>query len=163
MLTVPELTPQVLYIEPILDVHHLCQAVYQDRKVLSKKSSEQWIDDILIYFYSSNLKVKRKNVKLIHNIHKLQPIVIDEKFHFVLFPLNSSRFKNPFWVNLRQLLEFRQSGQHLVIKFVSGMEVTVDYDYKRAMKQYDNTLHILDRTVKHNDIMRQYFTDKITE
>lgn len=157
MLYVPELTPQVLYIEPITHPEYLCRAVYTDGVIYCSKTSEKWIDDTLVMFHSSSIAVKRKNVKLIHNVHKLQPIVIDEKYQFVLFPLHSSKHKNPFWVNLRQFIDLKVKNEKLVISFIDGSEISTDYDYKIAKKQYEKTLYILDRTVKHQDVLHKYY------
>lgn len=159
MQPVPELTPQVLYIEPINDPEYLCRAVLTDDVIYCSQRSEKWIDDTLILFHSSNIAVKRKNVKLIHNIHRMQPIVIDEKYQFVLFPLHSSKNKNPFWINLRQFINFKNLDGKLIISFIDGSEITTDYDYKVAKKQYEKTLYILDRTVKHRDALRKYYKD----
>ena len=160
MLTVPDLTPQLLYIEPLHSSDFLSQTVYRDQVIKSPYTSEKWIDNTLIHFYSSDLKTKRKHVKLVHKIHKMQPIVIDEKYHFVLFPLNSSKHQDIFWVNLSQFLEFIQKDGKLLIRFIPGIEVIVDYDFKKALKQYDNTLQILDRTIKHKTVMSNYFKNK---
>ena len=104
--------------------------------------------------------MKRQNVKLIHNIHRLQPIIIDEKYQFVLFPLHSCKYKNPFFVNLRQLIDFKKVNNKLVITFIDGREVETDYDYSFSKKQYEKTLFILDRTVKHQNAVRKYFKDR---
>ncbi|CDZ99224.1 ComK protein [Jeotgalicoccus saudimassiliensis] len=160
MLTVPELTPQVLYIEPVVHPEYLCRAVHTDGVIYCRQTSERWIDDTLIYFYSSSIKVRRQNVKLIHNIHKLQPIIIDEKYQFVLFPLESCKYKNPFFVNLRQLIDFKLVNGKLVIIFIDGREVETDFDFNFSKKQYEKTLFILDRTVKHQNALRKYYRDR---
>lgn len=163
MLTVPELTPQILYIEPVVHPEYLCRAVHTDGIIYCRKTSEKWIDETLVYFYSSSIKVKRQNVKMIHNIHRQQPIVIDEKFQFVLFPLAGCKYKNPFYVNLRQLIDFKMKAGKMIITFADGREVATDYDYKFAKKQYEKTLFILDRTVKHQRALKRYFKDKDME
>jgi len=160
MLTVPELTPQVLYIEPVVHPEYLCRAVHTDGVIYCRKTSERWIDETLVYFYSSSIKVKRQNVKLIHNIHRLQPIIIDEKYQFVLFPLGSCKYKNPFFVNLRQLIDFKMVNGKLIIIFIDGREVETDFDYQFSRKQYEKTLFILDRTVKHQNALRKYYSDR---
>lgn len=160
MLTVPELTPQVLYIEPVVHPEYLCRAVHTDGVIYCRKTSERWIDETLVYFYSSSIKVRRQNVKLIHNIHKLQPIIIDEKYQFVFFPLESCKYKNPFFVNLRQLIDFKLVDGKLVIIFIDGREVKTDFDYNFSRKQYEKTLFILDRTVKHQNALRKYYSDR---
>lgn len=160
MLTVPELSPQVLYIEPVAEPGYLCRAVHTDGVIYCSKTSEKWIDDTLVYFYSSSIKVKRQNVKLIHNVHRLQPIIIDEKYQFVFFPLHSCKYKNPFFVNLRQLIDFKMVNGKLVIIFIDGREVETDYDYNFAKKQYERTLFILDRSVKNQKALRRYFKDR---
>ncbi len=160
MLTVPELTPQVLYIEPVVHPEYLCRAVHTDGVIYCRKTSERWIDETLVYFYSSSIKVKRQNVKLIHNIHRLQPIIIDEKYQFVLFPLGSCKYKNPFFVNLRQLIDFKMVDGKLIIIFIDGREVETDFDYQFSRKQYEKTLFILDRTVKHQNALRKYYSDR---
>ena len=160
MLTVPELTPQVLYIEPVVHSEYLCRAVHSDGIIYCRKTSEKWIDETLVYFYSSSIKVKRQNVKLIHNIHRLQPIIIDEKYQFVLFPLGSCKYKNPFFVNLRQLIDFKMVDGKLIIIFIDGREVETDFDYQFSRKQYEKTLFILDRTVKHQNALRKYYSDR---
>ena len=160
MLTVPELTPQVLYIEPVVHPEYLCRAVHTDGVIYCRKTSERWIDETLVYFYSSSIKVRRQNVKLIHNIHKLQPIIIDEKYQFVFFPLESCKYKNPFFVNLRQLIDFKLVDGKLVIIFIDGREVETDFDYNFSRKQYEKTLFILDRTVKHQNALRKYYSDR---
>lgn len=160
MLTVPELTPQVLYIEPVVHPEYLCRAVHTDGVIYCRKTSERWIDETLMYFYSSSIKVKRQNVKLIHNIHRLQPIIIDEKYQFVLFPLGSCKYKNPFFVNLRQLIDFKMVDGKLIIIFIDGREVETDFDYQFSRKQYEKTLFILDRTVKHQNALRKYYSDR---
>ena len=160
MLTVPELTPQVLYIEPVVHPEYLCRAVHTDGIIYCRKTSEKWIDETLVYFYSSSIKVKRQNVKLIHNIHRLQPIIIDEKYQFVLFPLGSCKYKNPFFVNLRQLIDFKMVDGKLIIIFIDGREVETDFDYQFSRKQYEKTLFILDRTVKHQNALRKYYSDR---
>lgn len=160
MLTVPELTPQVLYIEPVVHPEYLCRAVHTDGVIYCRKTSERWIDETLVYFYSSSIKVKRQNVKLIHNIHRLQPIIIDEKYQFVLFPLGSCKYKNPFFVNLRQLIDFKMVDGKLIIIFIDGRKVETDFDYQFSRKQYEKTLFILDRTVKHQNALRKYYSDR---
>ncbi|CAD2078637.1 hypothetical protein GCM10007275_08980 [Jeotgalicoccus coquinae] len=160
MLTVPELTPQVLYIEPVVHPEYLCRAVHTDGVIYCRKTSERWIDETLVYFYSSSIKVRRQNVKLIHNIHKLQPIIIDEKYQFVFFPLESCKYKNPFFVNLRQLIDFKLVDGKLIIIFIDGREVETDFDYQFSRKQYEKTLFILDRTVKHQNALRKYYSDR---
>lgn len=104
--------------------------------------------------------MKRQNVKLIHNIHRLQPIIIDEKYQFVLFPLGSCKYKNPFFVNLRQLIDFKMVDGKLIIIFIDGREVETDFDYQFSRKQYEKTLFILDRTVKHQNALRKYYSDR---
>src|SRR5699024_11885712 len=104
MLTVPELTPQVLYIEPVVHPEYLCRAVHTDGIIYCRKTSEKWIDETLVYLYSSSIKVKRQNVKMIHNIDRQQRIVIDEKFQFVLFPLAGCKDKKTLFVTFRKLI-----------------------------------------------------------
>lgn len=163
MLTVPELSPQLMYIEPVVHSEYLCRAVHNEGVIYCSKSSEKWIDDTLIYFYASSIKIKKKNAKEIHNIHRQQPIIIDEKYQFVLFPLSSCKYKNPFYVNLRQLIDFKERNGDLVIIFADGSELVTSYDYKFAIKQYEKTLFILDRTVKHQKALRRYFKDRDLE
>lgn len=148
------LTHDVKYIEPILDPHHLCRIHYPSHHIDVAESSEALINTVLLGKYGTNIKARREHLKMMHDIHKLGPIVIDERYQFVLFPLTVCRKKNPFWVNLNWLLLFSQrlgSTSPTRIHFNDGTTVDIAQELKFCEKQYDKTLRVLDRSIKLRD------------
>ncbi|GAB3063438.1 competence protein ComK [Salinicoccus sesuvii] len=167
MLTSTLLNPRVCYIEPLEHPEFLSQAVYHGQTpVPSKNPSEGLIDELLIYCHATNLRAKRMHLKTAHGIHRMGPIVIDERIQFVLFPITVSRTRNPFWINLHHFLQFQSTACGMTtIHFNHGMMKQVNVDYRMCEKQYEKALKVLDRSTKIKEQSTLYITQRphITE
>ena len=152
------LNPGICCIEPIDHPEFLCEAIYHDRVMPSAKPSEDLIDELLVYCHGTNLKARRAHLKAAHDIHRLGPIVIDERIGFTLFPVTVSRRRNPCWVNLHQLLEFRPGVGGTEIRFNHGMMKWIEADYRLCEKQYAKALKVLDRSTKIREQSALYTT-----
>lgn len=160
MFTTTLLNPRVCYIEPLKHPEFLSQAVYHNEvPIPSKKPSEALIDELLIYCHATNLSAKRTHLKAAHGIHRMGPIVIDERIQFVLFPITVSRSRNPFWINLHHFLQFQPSEDDTtMIHFNHGMMKQVTADYRTCEKQYEKALKVLDRSTKIKEQSTLYIT-----
>ena len=153
----------IKYLEPVHHLEYLSQAVYPHRHEYSVLPSDVWLDQLLIHQYGTSLKARREHLRYVHNIHRLGPIVMDERTNFVLFPLTSSAGRNAFWLNLRTILKFTapESGRYDTrIHFSDGTFKDVPYDKKTCEKQYQKTLTVLDRMVKIREYPELYFNMK---
>lgn len=141
----------VFYIEPVQHPEFFCHLVYQKGRTLpSAKPSETLIDTLLLHTYGTTIKARRTQLKKAHGIHRLGPIIIDERLQFVLFPITVSRQKNPFWVNLHHCLDFKPGPVHdtSIIHFSDGTTKQVDADFAFCEKQYGKALVVADRSIK---------------
>lgn len=163
MFTTPSLNPGLCYIEPVRHAEFLCQAVYHNEAPQpSHKPTEALIDELLIYYYGTNLKARRAHLKAAHAIHRMGPIVIDERIQFVLFPITTSRTRNPFWINLHQFLMCAPAGEGMTdIHFNHGMMKSVAADYNFCEKQYEKALRVLDRSTKIREQSALYITRQL--
>ena len=145
------LIPDVKYIEPIKDPEHLCRIHYPAAFYDSKIPSESVVNHLLLYKYGTSVKARRDHLKVRHDIHRMGPIVMDERCQFVMFPLSVSKNKNPFWLNLCSMLQFSRSGIASLptrIHFNDMTTIDIEADFKFCEKQYDKTLRVLDRSIK---------------
>ncbi|WP_411843681.1 competence protein ComK [Salinicoccus sp. HZC-1] len=156
------LNPGIYYIEPVQHPEFLCHMVYQNgRTIPSAKPSETLIDTLLLHTYGTTIKARRTQLKKAHNIHKLGPIIIDERLQFVLFPITVSRQKNAFWVNLHHVLEFTGDGPDAtIIHFNDGSQRSVQADFTFCEKQFTKALRVMDRSLKIKAQSAMYITQK---
>ncbi len=142
----------IKYLEPVDHHEFLSQAVYPDRHEHSILTTDAWLDRLLIHQYGTNLKARRDNLRYVHGIHRLGPIVLDEHAGFVMFPLTSSHRKNALWLNVNTTLCFSRpdtrSGYRTRIHFNDGTFKDVDHDIRFCEKQYEKTLTVLDKMKK---------------
>lgn len=152
MKTFAYLLHDIKYLEPVNHQEFQSQAVYPDRHERSALTTDAWLDRLLIHQYGTNLKARRDHLKYVHGIHRLGPIVIDERTGFVMFPLTSSQHKNALWLNLNTTLCFSapetRSGYPTRVHFSDGTFKDVGYDKKFCEKQYEKTLAVLDKMQK---------------
>lgn len=154
------LLQDIKYLEPVSHQEFLSQAVYPHRHEYSVLTTDAWLDQLLIHQYGTSLKARRDHLKYVHDIHRLGPIVIDERTDFVLFPLTSSAHRNAFWLNLRTILRFstpQNNGYGARVHFSDGTFKDVAPDRKTCEKQYEKTLTVLDRMVKIREYPALYF------
>lgn len=160
------LTPDVKYIEPIYDVAYVCRIHYASETFNSRIPSEAVVNQLLLHTYGTNIKARRDNLKVTHDIHRLGPILIDERYQFVMFPIEASKNKNPFLVNLYNLLQFSPSGENdkpTRIHFNDSTSINVAADYKFCEKQYERTLRVVDRSIKIKETQSLYLTRQVRE
>ena len=153
-------------LEPVHDLEFLSQAVYPHRHEYSILTTDVWLDQLLIHQYGTSLKARRDHLRFVHNIHRLGPIVMDERTNFVLFPLTSSAHRNAFWLNLRTILRFstpENDRYETRIHFSDGTFKDVAYDRNTCEKQYQKTLTVLDRMVKIREYPELYFNMNMSE
>lgn len=152
----------VFYIEPVQHPESFCHMVYQKGRTLpSAKSSETLIDTLLLHTYGTTIKARRAQLKKTHGIHRLGPIIIDERLQFVLFPITVSRQRNPFWVNLYHCLEFTPGPdiETSIIHFSDGTHKQVEADFAFCEKQYGKALKVTDRSLKIKAQSAMYLTN----
>lgn len=145
------ISPDVKYIEPIYHPEYLCRIHYPTEHYDSKLPSETLLNQLLVYKYGTSVKARRDHLKMLHHIHKLGPIVIDERCQFVMFPLSVSKNKNAFWMNLYSLLQFSKTEDDTKptrIHFNDMSTMDIKADFKFCEKQYEKTLRVLDRSIK---------------
>lgn len=151
MLLENPLNPGVFYIEPIQHPEFLCHMVYQNgRTIPSAKPSETLIDMLLLHTYGTTVKARRTHLKKTHDIHRLGPIIIDERLQFVLFPVTVIKQKNAFWINLHHCLDFTPgpAPDTSIIHFSDGSQKQINADFAFCEKQYSKALKVTDRSLK---------------
>lgn len=155
------LTPDVKYIEPVFHMEHFCRIHYSNEYYDSRMPSETLLNHVLLYKHGTSIKARRDHLKLLHHIHKLGPIVIDERCQFVMFPLSVSKNKNSFWLNLCSMLQFSKTDDEKTptrIHFNDMTTLDIEADFKFCEKQYDKTLRVLDRSIKIREQPAVYVT-----
>ena len=151
----------VMYIEPIYDEIYMCQAVSASGVIRYKKSSEQWLNEYLTYFYSTNLAAIRSHVKINFDIHRMIPICVDLDYQFILFPLNSSKNKNVYFLNLSKVYRFFKRENQTVIEFICGEELVVDIPLSQCESQYNKATRIYDKYVKFKQFRERYLSTTV--
>lgn len=158
MEVLPYFTRDVKYIEPIYDPTYMCQAVSDSGIVQYKKSSENWLNEYLTYFYATNLSAIRKHVQLNFNIHRMIPICVDLEYQFIMFPLNSNKNKNVYFINLAKVYRCIKRESGTTIEFICGDTLDVEISYNQCESQYVKATQIYDRYVKFRHFRRRYLS-----
>ena len=113
------------------------------------------------YFYSTNLAAIRSHVKINFDIHRMIPICVDLDYQFILFPLNSSKNKNVYFLNLSKVYRFFKRENQTVIEFICGEELVVDIPLSQCESQYNKATRIYDKYVKFKQFRERYLSTTV--
>ena len=89
------------------------------------------------------------------------PICVDLDYQFVLFPLNSSKNKNVYFLNLSKVYRFFKRENQTVIEFICWEELVVDIPLSQCESQYNKAIRIYDKYVKFKQFRERYLSTSV--
>ncbi|MCL2521522.1 MAG: competence protein ComK [Erysipelotrichales bacterium] len=127
-------------LEKIINTAFGAKLVYQDKELLFKESTLKVIRNLCerrLFTLEGYLQAVKKILPISYKI----PIVITD--NFVLFQTESSRNFTNIWINYKAIMDTKEVDKKLIITFLSGNSLTINWT-KKGFKRLEENIRIIE-------------------
>ncbi len=99
-----------------------------DEEFILDTNATQIMEDSCQYFGSS-LEGRRKGTEVMIGVSYKAPIIVEETFELIFFPLSSSRYHDTPWISLKYVDKYYKEGKNVVLEFLNGRKILLDVTF----------------------------------
>ena len=113
----------------------------------TKQTPYELLNQMLLIL-GTNIDCRKNQLKTYHDIHKFHPIVIDGMSREAYFPVKYYSRRHYDYINAKYFFGAKPYKDGTIITFNNDASLIVDAPYRFVLKQYEQTLRLIEYEYK---------------
>ncbi len=130
----------------------ISKVIEEENTYLVHKNTTQIIDSSCKYFGSS-YNGRHEGTKNLIGVNYKSPIVIEETNEIIFFPTSSPRFKDCYWLSLKNIKNYQKTDNFSKIIFNNEEELEINISYASLKNQILRSTMLESVLRKHKNII----------
>lgn len=113
----------------LLDMNNGNTKIVEDKRSFIINETPNKIMEHSCEYFGSSLSGRHKGTISLTGITHKSPIVVEEESLLIFFPTSSPRLKNCSWIATKNIENYYEENNKVIIKYNSGKKIELDISY----------------------------------
>ena len=100
---------------------------YEEEFILDMNATQ--IMENSCQYFGSSLEGRRKGTEVMIGVNYKAPIIVEETFGLIFFPLSYARYHDTPWISLKYVNKYYKEGKNVVLEFLNGRKILLNVTF----------------------------------